>query len=186
MSEHPASSTPASSTPASPPPLPVWAPLVWFVVLAASLSFVVLTLVRPPGPLDDPDPAFQRDGLVLDGPVLPRELLGIELGGRPVVLLFLREPPDPQALTRWIEALPDQAEVRIILPEPTPTELPAPLVLDPLNAVADALGMPRPLDGGRPVGYAVVDPQRQLRYATLDPAYLGNAFEVTTIVEAVS
>ena len=51
--------------------------------------------------------------------------------------------------------------------------------------LADAVGMPTPVDGGLPVGYAVVDPSRTVRYATLDPAYLRNAFEVDVIVGAV-
>jgi hypothetical protein len=36
------------------------------------------------------------------------------------------------------------------------------------------------------VGYAVVDADRVVRYATLDPDYLTNAFEGTTIVGAVT
>lgn len=32
--------------------------------------------------------------------------------------------------------------------------------------------MPRPVDAGFPVGYAVVDRRARVRYATLDPAYL--------------
>jgi hypothetical protein len=46
--------------------------------------------------------------------------------------------------------------------------------------------MPTPVDGGPPVGYAVVDPSRQVRYATLDPQYLINAFEVDVITGAVA
>ena len=46
--------------------------------------------------------------------------------------------------------------------------------------------MPQPVDGGRPVGYAVVDSDRVVRYATLDPDYLSNAFEIETILGAVA
>ena len=41
--------------------------------------------------------------------------------------------------------------------------------------------MPTPVDGMRPVGYAVVDASRTVRYATLDPVYEKNAFEVDVI-----
>ena len=51
--------------------------------------------------------------------------------------------------------------------------------------LADAVDMPTPVDGGPPVGYAVVDPDRTVRYATLDPAYLDNAFELDVITGAV-
>ena len=47
-------------------------------------------------------------------------------------------------------------------------------------------GMPVPRDGGPPVGYAIVDPARRVRYATLDPDYVRNAFEVGVIAGAVS
>jgi hypothetical protein len=172
-------------TPGLRPPLPAWAPLAWFAALAAVLSFVVLALVRPPGPLDDPDPAYQRDGLLLDGPVVPEQLLGVDFGGRPVVLLFVREAPTSDALAEWLEAVPAAAEVRVVTPRETAEALPVPTVADPRHRLADAVGMPRPVDGGRPVGYAVIDSERVVRYATLDPAYLRNAFEISTIVGAV-
>ena len=168
------------------PPLQTWAPLVWFAALGAVLSFAVFALVRPPGPLDDPQPAFQRDGLLLNGPVVDDEVIGIEFGGRPVVLLFVREPPDTADLSVWAQSVPDTAVTYVVLPQPTSAELTLPTVIDPLNKLASVVDMPQPVDGGRPVGYAVVDSDRVVRYATLDPAYLANAFEVDTIVGAVS
>ena len=183
----PAKADPAyGRTPGLRPPLPTWAPLVWFAAFAAVLAFVVIALVRPPGPLDDVDPAFQRDGLLLDGPVVPQELGDVQFGGRPVVLLFVRDLPQPDKLAQWLTAVPDDADVRVVVPQPTTTQLPAPVVVDPLNKLADAVDMPQPVDGGRPVGYAVIDSDRVVRYATLDPAYLTNAFEITTILGAVS
>ena len=168
------------------PPLPGWAPLGWFAVLAAVLTYVVVALVRPPGPLDDPDPAYQRDGLLLSGPVVPEQVAGVEFGGRPVVLLFVREPPQAAELAQWRAAVPEPAVVRVVLPAPTAEELPAPTVVDPLSRLASMVQMPEPVDGGRPVGYAVVDSDRVVRYATLDPSYLTNSFEVRTIVKAVA
>ncbi|HWH30866.1 MAG TPA: hypothetical protein VNU26_18235 [Mycobacteriales bacterium] len=173
-------------TPGLRPPLPAWAPLAWFAAFAAVLAFVVIAMVRPPGPLDDADPAFQRDGLLLDGPLVPPQVVGVEFGGRPVVLLFVRQLPQPADLSEWLNAVPEGADVRIVLPQPTTTELPAPTVVDRPGNLADAVEMPQPVDGGRPVGYAVIDSRRVVRYATLDPDYLTNAFEVTTMVNAVS
>ncbi|MEX2290551.1 MAG: hypothetical protein WD794_09530 [Mycobacteriales bacterium] len=168
------------------PPLPAWAPLAWFVALAVVLTFVVVTLVRPPGLLDDPDPAYQRDGLLLNGPVLPEQVAGVGFGGRAVVLLFVRDVPPADELAEWAAAVPEPAELRVVLPAPATDDLPVPTVADPRNRLAAAVDMPDPADGGRPVGYAVVDADRVVRYATLDPDYLANAFEVTTIVGAVT
>ena len=165
--------------------LPGWAPLAWFVVLAALLTYVVLVLAKPPGPLDNPDPAHQRDGLILDGPVLPDAVAGVRFGHAPVVLLFVRDVPDPQAIQDWVAAVPSRAKVLVVLPEPPTVELPLPTVVDDRARLADAVGMPTPVDGGAPVGYAVVDSQNTVRYATLDPSYVSNAFEVATIVGAV-
>lgn len=168
------------------PPLRSWTPLAWLVALASVLTFVVVALVRPPGPLDDPDPAYQRDGLLLSGPVVADQVAGVEFGGRPVVVLFLREPPEPGALATWAASVPDGAGTAVVLPAPTTADLPLRTVVDPVGELADAVDMPEPVDGGPPVGYAVVDADRVVRYATLDPAYLENAFEVQTMVGAVA
>jgi hypothetical protein len=166
------------------PPLPTWAPLIWWAGLAVALIAVVVALVRPPGPLDQSDPARQRDGLLLDGPAVAATVEGVAFGGRPVVLLFDREPPDRQQLATWLDGVPDRAEVRLVLPEDPdwPVGGRPEVVVDPDGVLADAVGLPTPVDGGRGIGYAVVDGQRQVRYSTLDPAYLANAFEVATIL----
>ena len=94
----PADRRPVGPSSGSKAPLPAWAPLVWWAGLAVVLTAVVVALVRPPGPRDQPDPARQRDGLRLDGPVVAACAEGVTFGGRPVVLLFDREPPDQQRL----------------------------------------------------------------------------------------
>lgn len=175
-------------TPGQRPPLPTWVPLAWWAALALTLSIVVMALVRPPGPLDQPDPARQRDGLLLEGPEVPGTVAGVEFGGRPVVLLFGREPPSPQQLAIWLDEVPDRAEVRLVLPEPGTSPVDpgvAAVVVDPDGELADAVLLPTPVDGGPGVGYAVVDSQRLVRYSTLDPAYLVNAFEVVTVLKWV-
>jgi hypothetical protein len=167
------------------PPLPPWAPLAWFALLAAVLSAVVLVLAPPPGHLDDPDPAQQRDGLLRSGPVVAAELLGVRFGSRPVLLLFDRNAPSAEQLTSYVDGLPDGSAVRLVLPQEPERDLPVPVVVDAAGRLAEAVGMPEPVDGGFPVGYAVVDADRQVRYATLDPEYLDNVFGARTIVGAV-
>ena len=99
------------------PPIPGWAPLAWFAVLAAVLTAVVVALVLPPGPLDDPDPAYQRDGLLIDGPVLPAGFVGVGFGEQRVVLVFDRMEPDPVELRRWASDVPPGVDVRLVLSE---------------------------------------------------------------------
>ena len=158
------------------PPLAWWVPAVVFAVAAAVLSLVVAVVVRGPGPRDDPDPALQRDGLLLQGPVLPEQVAGVRFGGRPVVVLFERHPPGGPDFARWRAEVSDDGVELVVAVAGTGRAA----------RLAAAVRMPVPVDGGPPVGYAVVDPARQVRYATLDPAYLGNAFEVDVITGAVA
>ena len=172
------------------PPLPRWAPPAWFAALAIILTVVVVLLVRPPGPLDQPDPANQRDGLLLDGPAVAPQLAGVDFGTQPLVLLFDRELPDPDALEQWVAQVPAGAEVHLVVPGPVDpadaTALETSVVVDPGGRLADAVDLPTPVDDGPGVGYAVVDSDRQVRYSTLDPVYLENAFEIATIVGSLA
>ena len=160
--------------PGAEPPLRWWIPAAVAALAALVLTLLVVLVVRPPGPLDDPAAGDQRDGLLLDGPVLPAQVDGVEFGGRPVVVLFDREQPSGPAFEQWQNAVSDDGVDLIVKVGADGDEL------------ADRLGIPTPVDGGRPIGYAVVDPARTVRYATLDPVYPQNAFEVDVITGAVA
>ncbi len=157
------------------PPLAWWLPVVAFAVFALVLSLVVVLLVRGPGPRDDPDPAFQRDGLLLDGPVLPEQVAGVRFGGRPVVVLFERQPPSGGAFERWRQRVSDDG-VELVVPWP---------------GVGSRLGWRRRWACRSPWTAARRSATRWStrpgrRYATLDPAYLDNAFELDVITGAVA
>ncbi len=160
--------------PGAEPPLRWWVPVAVALVGAVVLALVVVLVVRPPGPRDDPAAADQRDGLLLEGPRLPPAADGVEFGGRPVVVLFERNEPSGPAFEQWRRTVSDEEVELVVRVSPQGGEL------------AGLIGMPTPVDGGPPVGYAVVDPARQVRYATLDPKYLLNAFEVDVITGAVA
>lgn len=162
--------------PGAVPPLRWWAPALTFAVASLVLALVVVLVVRPPGPRDDPRPANQRDGLLLDGPRLPGVLAGVAFGGRPVVVLFERTSPAGDGFARWRKQVTDHGAVVVVAVAGSAAA----------QVLARAVGMPVPRDGGAPVGYAVVDPARQVRYATLDPSYVQNAFEVDVITGAVA
>ena len=165
--------------------LPPWAPLAWFAATALALTLLVVVLVKPPGPLDDPRIAYQRDGLLRNGPRLPEQLSGVRFGGEPTALLFLRGAAPRERLQQWADSLPDGTQVSVVASGPSPTTS-MPVIVDPQGRLATAVAMPTPVDGGPPVGYAVVDPDRRVRYATLDPRWYDNAFEVATIAGALT
>ncbi len=161
--------------PGARPPLAWWLPVVAFAVVTVVLSLIVVLVVRAPGPLDDPDPAEQRNALLLDGPVLAPQVDGVRFGGRTVVVLFERTPPSGPAYDAWRRvAIDDGVELVVAVAG-----------REGAAALATQLAMPTPVDGGPPVGYAVVDADRRVRYATLDPTYVDNAFEVDVITGAV-
>lgn len=160
--------------PGARPPLRVWLPASVFAAAALVLTLVVVLVVRAPGPLDDPDPADQRDGLLLNGPRLERQVDGVPFGGRTVVVLFARTAPGGTRFEAWRTAVSDDGVELVVR------------VAAAGAGLAKAVQMPTPVDGGAPVGYAVVDAARRVRYATLDPSYLDNAFEVDVITGAVS
>jgi hypothetical protein len=167
------------------PPIGPWAPLLFAAVSAVLLTLVVLLLVRLPGPEDERTLADQRNGLLDSGPVLPRSVLGVSFGGRPVVLLFVRAQPGHADLSRWAADLPDAADVRVVV-QTSGAGAPDVVVHDPDRVLAAAVRLPRSRDGGPGVGYAVIDATRTVRYSTLDPSWPGNGFEVATIAGAVS
>lgn len=162
-------------TPSNVPPVRWWAPAAVFAALALALVMVVLRLVPSPGPLDDPDPARQRDGIVRDGPQLPVTLGGVRFGGQLTVLLFERTAPTGPNLQRWRAEVSHGGAVPVVCVAGSTG----------CAELASRVGLATPTDGGAPVGYAVVDQVRRVRYATLDPAYLQNTFEVNVITRAI-
>ena len=162
--------------PPAAPPLRWWVPVVAFVALSSVLTLVVLRCVGRPGPLDDPDPAAQRDGVLRDGPRLPAAVGGMRFGEHPVVLLFDRTAPSGPNFQRWRDEVSQAPVVLVVCVAGT----------ERCARLASAVGLAVPVDGGAPIGYAVIDQTRRVRYATLDPTYQQNAFEVNVITGALS
>ena len=163
--------------------------LVW---AGAAWGFAVLLVIagHARGPLDDPDPARQRPGLVDLGalPLLAPEVVdGIPTIGRRAVVFFER-PAGRDRLCRALGAstLGRRADVVVVVSaEGGRCEGGAHLVADPAGSHARRLGMDVPRDGGPPVGYAVVDSHQRSRYRTLDPHVADGLSEVATILAAV-
>lgn len=161
--------------PGATPPLRAWLPAGVFALVALTLVLVVSLVVRGPGPLDDPSPAEQRDALLLDGPRLPPEVAGLRLGSQVTVVLFERSRPRGPGYEQWREDVVRDGVRLVVVLAGAPQS----------HTLAEALHMPVPRDAGPPIGYAVVDASRAVRYATLDPSYLKNTFEVRVITQAV-
>lgn len=160
---------------------------VWVVVaLVAAALLGGVQLFR--GPADDPDPAYQRPG-ILDLGLLPEPAPAITSGlpvpGRPTVVFFER----PGRLAELCAALPGTglaADAALVVVATTPGGDcgDVPVVSDPGGRLADAYGMAIPRDGRAPAGYALVDAAGQIRYRTLAPN-LSELYEVSVMLGAL-
>ena len=163
--------------------------VVWLVVAVG--SGVLLTVARAStGPLDDPDPAHQRPGLLDLGelPVpAPPVSEGVPAPGREAVVFFVR----PAGLQALCGALADadlhrDPDLAVVVDGPiAPCAAEVAVVADPQGRLADAYGLRPPADGGAPIGYVVVDEAGRIRYRTLDPKVADLLGEVDTILRAV-
>ena len=161
--------------PGAEPPLAWWLPMAAFGVAAVLITLVILLVVRAPGPLDDPNPANQRSGLLITGPRLSTDVRDARLGNGPIVVLFERDTPSGRSYAAWRDTVSDDGVDLVVVVEGSPGA----------RALAATEGIPTPVDGGFPIGYAVIDAARVVRYSTLDPMYELNAFEVDVITGAV-
>jgi hypothetical protein len=159
-----------------PPPLPWWSPAVVFAVAAVVLSVLVIAFGTNNGPLDDPNQAFQRDGALHNGSQLPARIGDVDFGESSVVVLFVRRQPPGQTLAKWSAGVTRTGSRVVVAVAGRPGT----------SGLREALGMRSPIDGGPPVGYAIVDKSGRVRYATLDPAYLDHSSEVELLTAALS
>ncbi len=102
------------------------------------------------------------------------------------MVLFDRSIPDREELAAFLAEVPDGVETVLAVDERQVTSegLPVPVVA--AGSIAATVGMPRPRDGGAPVGYAILDGDAFVRYATLDPTYLQHGFEVDILAGALT
>ena len=138
-------------------------------------------------PLDDPDPARQRPGLLdLGGLPEPAPSVTAEMPhvGRRAVVFFVR-PTGLDVLCRALRgsSLSQHADLLLVV-SGTGVCAGTATVNDDRTRIAGAYGLRHPRSGGAPVGYAVVDRRGQIRYRTLDPRMAKDLREVETMVRA--
>ena len=162
--------------------------VVW-VVVAVGFGALLAVARASAGPLDDPDPAHQRPGLLdlSELPVpAPPVTDGVPTPGREAVVFFVR----PAGLQALCAALADadlegEPDLVVVVAGPVaPCAADVAVVADRGGRLAEAYGLRPPVDGGAPVGYAVVDEARRIRYRTLDPEVDELLGEVDTILRA--
>lgn len=166
-------------------------PLAIWLTLAVVLGLFLAIARAADGPLDDPDPAWQRPGFLDAGELpapAPRVATDVPPAGRQTVVFFVRaDGMDELCPVLGESRLAGRAATAVVVAG-TPSsgcDAAAAVVADPEGDLAEAYGMRRPRDGGPPVGYAVVDTAGDVRYRTLDPAVADRLDEVATMVAAL-
>lgn len=161
----------------------VW--LAGAVIVGATL--VVAQATADPG--DDPDPAYQRPGLLDVGDLpapAPAATAGLPAAGRRLVLFAV----PAEAVASLCEELPgplgDLADLDVVVAISGDVGRCAAGVtlVDSTTGLVAAYGFRPPAGDVEPTGYAVVDAAGQIRYRTLDPEMGDLLDEVATIVEA--
>lgn len=170
---------------------------VGVVVATVTGTGLVLSMTHQ-RPLDDPDLAQQRAGML--DVVGPRSIAAavtahLPASGARTVVFFVRTAqlaPLEQALGSPAGGQLQAAAAVVIVVSPAPGASSGaaaigavPVQLDPAGRLAVAYRMRRPHDGGAPVGYSVVGRDRTVRYRTEDPDVAAGLVEVRTIVDAV-
>jgi len=158
----------------------------FWLVGSVLLALVVLVVIGGPGPLDDPAPGSQRPGILVDAgearSVRARAVAPVPVGRGNVLVLFERDVPSADVLDGLRRAVGSGFTLALAVPggdrRPPVSGV---LAVESSAAAAVAVGMPRPRDGGPPIGYALLDREGRVRYATLAPTYAGELAELATV-----
>lgn len=139
-------------------------------------------------PLNDPDQAQQRTGVLLPTGQDPApKVPALDIPGRPAVILFDRtlagrhlfhDLADQSDLTR-------NAELVVVTPDGSRPIIETGIdhfLADQDEAVAQAFELRKPIDGGYPVGYVLVDSSGFIRFRTLDPGYDRRVWEIRLLL----
>lgn len=160
---------------------------LWIVTALLFAGLLAFTEYRR-NPLNDPDQAQQRTGVLLPtgqdrAPTVP----GLTITGRPAVIFFdrtlvgrhlFRDLAEQSDLTR-------KAELIVVTPDGSRPVIEAGIdriLADQSEAIAHAYDLRKPIDDGYPIGYVLVDSSGFIRFRTLDPGYERRAWEIRLLL----
>ena len=142
-------------------------------------------------PLNDPDQAWQRTGVLLPAQTYPSPTVGIE--PRPdhrAIFFFARSLSDRHLFHDLADQsdLVSTADVIIVTPDGSRPVIENGIrhfAMDADGSMAKAFGLRRPIDGGPPVGYVLVDFHGYIRFRTLDPGFGHRAWEIKLLLGGI-
>jgi hypothetical protein len=156
---------------------------VWLVV-AVGIGILLGVSEYARNPLHDPDQAQQRTGMLLPAQTyLAPSITDAPRRGQRTVVLFTRSLQDQHLFHDLADQadLVEEADLIVVTADgskPLITNGIKAFVADPDGAWAHAFGLNRPVDGGAPIGYVIVDSHGYIRYRTLDPGFMHHTHEL--------
>lgn len=157
--------------------------LVTWVVVAGVLLTTTMAARAGRSPLDDPDPARQRPGILdpaRSAPLAPAAArAGLPQGG----VVFFERPGRAARLCAALTTASFRRQTLVVSSAATRVACESLRVVD-LAEPGALIGLPRPRDGGPASGYVIVDPAGRVRYRTLDPDAGQHLGEVATMLRA--
>ena len=159
---------------------------IWFAV-ALSAGTALAAADHRRNTLNDPDEAWQRTGLLL--PAQTYRIPQFEITpGRPVVVFFARSLLDQYLFHDLADHsdLASMADLVVVTADGSRPTIQAGVThfaADADGSLAAAAGLHRPIDGGYPVGYVLIDSDGYLRFRTLDPGFGQRAWEIKLLLK---
>lgn len=160
--------------------------VTWIVAAAALVTVTVMARAAVSG-LDDRDPARQRSGVMTgaaSAPLAPAALRKRLPGGG--VVFFERDGRSGALCEALRGSDLDWRAVIVTTSAPPPACASVAVTGVAARDAARAVPLPRPRDGGAPVGYVILDESGLVRYATLDPGAAERLGEVRTMLRAAT
>ncbi len=170
--------------------VPIRRYIVTWCVIAVGFGTLLAISEYYRNPLNDPDPAQQRTGMLL-APRAERAptITDVHELGRRRVILFARSLKDQYLFHDLADQadLAEAAEVIVVTvdgSQPIITNGISAFRADADGELARAFGMAEPIDRGAPIGYVILDSEGYIRYRTLDPLFMHHGRELRMMVGA--
>lgn len=141
--------------------------------------------------LSDPDQAWERTGMLLPPLTYEAPTSQLELRrGHRAILVFARTLHNRYVFHDLVDQsdLTRLADLIVVTPDGSRPLIEHGIrrfVTDHDGSLARHVGLRRPIDGGPPVGYVLVDSQAFVRFRTLDPGFGQRAWEIKLLLSGI-
>lgn len=160
---------------------------IWLTV-AAGMGGLLSLAEYHRNPLNDPDPARQRSGVVLPAGNERSPSFGRQSAtGRDAVILFARSLKGRHLFPDLADQadLAGQADLIVVTRDGSRPIIEAGIdqfLEDHDGSLSRAFRLPSPIDGRHPVGYVLIDARGFIRFRTLDPRFDRRAWEIKLLL----